>query len=101
MAALAGRIGDGINTRATHPRLAEILSIAREAHTRAGRDSTSFLVTVFSGLDERWLTVESDARRRLAVLGVDRLILFVGPCEARTRLPTAGRLANTLIVPHN
>ncbi len=97
MAALAGRIGDGINTRATHPRLAEILGIAREAHTRAGRDSTSFLVTVFSGLDERWLTVEADARRRLAVLGVDRLILFVRPSEDRTRIAEAGRMAKRLM----
>ena len=32
MAEIAGRVGDGINTRATHPRLAEIVGIARDAH---------------------------------------------------------------------
>ena len=96
MAAVAGRIGDGINTRATHPRLAEIVDIAREAHARAGRDAASFLVTVFSGLDTGWLTVDSEARRSLAVLGVNRLILLVRPSDDRARIAEAGRMVKHL-----
>ena len=38
-----------------------------------------FLVTVFSALDERWFDVDSPARAELAALGVDRLILYLGP----------------------
>jgi alkanesulfonate monooxygenase SsuD/methylene tetrahydromethanopterin reductase-like flavin-dependent oxidoreductase (luciferase family) len=97
MAELAGRIGDGINTRATHPRLGEIVEIAREAHAHAGRDPARFLVTVFTELHETWLTVDSKARTRLSALGVDRLILFVHPPDDRARIAEAGRIAQRLI----
>jgi alkanesulfonate monooxygenase SsuD/methylene tetrahydromethanopterin reductase-like flavin-dependent oxidoreductase (luciferase family) len=93
MAAVAGRIGDGINTRATHPRLAELVAVARDAHARAGRDVASFLVTVFSGLDTGWLTVDAAARRSLADLGVNRLILLVRHSDDRARIAEAGRMA--------
>ena len=38
MAELAGRVGDGLNLRATHPRLGELVELAREAHAGSGRD---------------------------------------------------------------
>jgi alkanesulfonate monooxygenase SsuD/methylene tetrahydromethanopterin reductase-like flavin-dependent oxidoreductase (luciferase family) len=79
MAHLAGRVGDGINTPAQHPRLREVVTIARDACMDVGRDPARFLVTVFSEFHERWLEVDSPARAELAALGVDRLILYVGP----------------------
>jgi alkanesulfonate monooxygenase SsuD/methylene tetrahydromethanopterin reductase-like flavin-dependent oxidoreductase (luciferase family) len=92
MAELAGRVGDGINTRAAHPRLREMIEIARDAYTRTGRDPTRFLVTVFTGLDERGLPVDSPARAELVALGVDRLILIVNPRYDPARMGAARQL---------
>jgi alkanesulfonate monooxygenase SsuD/methylene tetrahydromethanopterin reductase-like flavin-dependent oxidoreductase (luciferase family) len=96
MAELAGRIGDGINTRATLANLKEIVAIARDAHQRAGRDPADFLVTVFTALDEAWLTMDSEPRQRLGGLGVDRLILYMSPSDNRGRIAEAGRMAQRL-----
>jgi hypothetical protein len=79
MAHLAGRVGDGINTPALHPRLREVVAIARDACEKGGRDPARFLVTVFSDLHQKWLDVDSPERADLAALGVDRLILYAGP----------------------
>ena len=92
MAELAGRIGDGVNTRALHPHLRELVAIARDTHAHAGRGPTRFLVTVFSEFDERWFPVDSQARAELVALGVDRLILFLSPPFDRARIARAGRL---------
>jgi len=92
MAELAGRVGDGINTRAAHPRLREMVEIARDAHARAGRDPARFLVTVFTGLDKKGRPVDSPARADLVALGVDRLILVVNPPYDRARIAAARRL---------
>jgi hypothetical protein len=89
MAELAGRVGDGINTRAAHPRLREMIEIARDAYTRTGRDPTRFLVTFFTELDERGLPVDSPARADLVALGVDRLILIVSPPYDPARMDAA------------
>src|SRR5205823_9154189 len=69
MAELAGRVGEGFNTRATHPRLRELVDLAREAHARAGRDPDRFLVTVHTAFDERWLATDSPERANLATIG--------------------------------
>jgi alkanesulfonate monooxygenase SsuD/methylene tetrahydromethanopterin reductase-like flavin-dependent oxidoreductase (luciferase family) len=79
MAAIAGRHGDGFNTQAFHPQLAELVRIAREEHAAAGRDPARFIVTVFAGLEERWLRADSRARQLIERAGVERLILLVGP----------------------
>jgi alkanesulfonate monooxygenase SsuD/methylene tetrahydromethanopterin reductase-like flavin-dependent oxidoreductase (luciferase family) len=79
MAAIAGRHGDGWNTQAFHPQLAELVQIARDAHAGSGRDPARFLVTVFAGLEERWLRPDSRARSMLERVGVDRLILLASP----------------------
>ncbi len=92
MAELAGRVGDGINTRATLPGLPDVLDTARTAHGAAGGDPDRFLVTVFTALDESLLAAESPRRAELAALGVDRLILSVGPPFDHRRIATAGRL---------
>ncbi|HEV3451220.1 MAG TPA: hypothetical protein VG869_08450, partial [Acidimicrobiia bacterium] len=85
--------GDGVNTRAAHPRLRELLEIARSAHAVAGRDPSRFLVTVFTELDDAWLNADSAGRRGLSELDVDRLILFMRRPHDRGRIATAGRLA--------
>jgi alkanesulfonate monooxygenase SsuD/methylene tetrahydromethanopterin reductase-like flavin-dependent oxidoreductase (luciferase family) len=79
MAAIAGRHGDGFNTQAMHPQLAELARIARDEHAKAGRDPARFMVTVFAGLEDRWLKGDSRARQLLDRVGVERLILLVGP----------------------
>jgi alkanesulfonate monooxygenase SsuD/methylene tetrahydromethanopterin reductase-like flavin-dependent oxidoreductase (luciferase family) len=92
MAELAGRVGDGINTQAAHPRLGEMIDRARRARTAAGRNPAGFLVTVFAGLDDRWLDAASPDRARLRDLGVDRVILLVHPPFDAGRIRAAGRL---------
>ena len=79
MAEIAGRWADGFNTQARHPRLAELVGIARDAHGKAGRDPARFLVTVFAGLADGWLSAGSSPRAGLEALGVARLILLVPP----------------------
>jgi alkanesulfonate monooxygenase SsuD/methylene tetrahydromethanopterin reductase-like flavin-dependent oxidoreductase (luciferase family) len=83
MAELAGRVGDGINTQAWHPRLSGLLDAARSAHASAGRDPAQFLVTVFAVLESRWVDERRPERARLRELGVDRLVLIVSPASAR------------------
>ena len=95
MAELAGRVGDGINTRAGHPRLAELVEIARETHARAGRDAAGFVVTVFTAFDERWIRAESAERARLRALDVNRLILFESPPYDRDRITAARTLLDS------
>jgi alkanesulfonate monooxygenase SsuD/methylene tetrahydromethanopterin reductase-like flavin-dependent oxidoreductase (luciferase family) len=92
MAALAGRHADGFNTQARHPRLAELLRVARDAHAAAGRDPEHFLATVFAGLDRRIVAPDSSERASLARLGVERLILLVSPPFEPDQIRAAGRL---------
>jgi len=92
MAEVAGRVGDGINTPALHPRLGELVAIARDARVVAGRDPGRFLVTVYSELHETWFDGDSPARVELAALGVDRLILYLGQPFDTARIGRAGRL---------
>jgi alkanesulfonate monooxygenase SsuD/methylene tetrahydromethanopterin reductase-like flavin-dependent oxidoreductase (luciferase family) len=68
MAALAGRVGDGINLPGG-PSLPRLLEIARAAHAEAGGDPDRFIVT----------TSGSPNDDRLARLGVDRAITMVRP----------------------
>jgi alkanesulfonate monooxygenase SsuD/methylene tetrahydromethanopterin reductase-like flavin-dependent oxidoreductase (luciferase family) len=91
MAAIAGRYGDGWNTQAMHPQLGDLVRVAREAHAASGREATRFVVTVFAGLEERWLRSDSRARQTLERVGVDRLILLVGPPFDQAAIRQAGR----------
>ena len=92
MAAIAGRHGDGFNTQALHPQLADLVRIARDAHAASGRDAARLIVTVFAGLEERWLGADSRARQALDRVGVDRLILLVAPPFDARAIARAGRL---------
>src|SRR5207253_11019120 len=72
MAGIAGRHGDGFNTQAFHPSLAELIRIARDEHAASGRDPARFIVTVFAGLEQRWVDPTSRARQTLERAGVER-----------------------------
>jgi len=91
MAAIAGRHGDGFNTQAMHPKLADLARVARDEHKAAGRDPSTFLLTVFAGLDARWLDPTSRARQNLERLNVARLILLTGPPYDVEEIRGAGR----------
>jgi alkanesulfonate monooxygenase SsuD/methylene tetrahydromethanopterin reductase-like flavin-dependent oxidoreductase (luciferase family) len=91
MAAIAGRHGDGFNTQAGHPQLAELCRVAREAHAAAGRDPAAFVLTVFGGLSERWLRADSPDRIALERLGIRRLILLVPPPYDLKQIGAAAR----------
>ena len=92
LAAIAGRYGDGFNTQARHPRLAELIRVGREEHAGAGHDASRFAITVFAGLDGQWLRPDSTSRTSLARLGVDRLILLVSPPFDPDQIRAAGGL---------
>ena len=91
MAGIAGRYGDGFNTQAMHPRLADLARVAREEHQASGRDPNAFLLTVFAGLDERWLDSTSRARQNLERIGVARLILLTEPPYDPGEIREAGK----------
>jgi alkanesulfonate monooxygenase SsuD/methylene tetrahydromethanopterin reductase-like flavin-dependent oxidoreductase (luciferase family) len=92
MAAIAGRHGDGFNTQAMHPKLADLARVARDEHKASGRDPSRFVLTVFAGLDERWLPPDSRGRRMLEALGVARLILLTEPPYDPEQIRQAGRV---------
>jgi len=77
MADLAGRIADGINIPASHPRLGELVDVARAARRRVGADPDELMVTVLAQLGDPWLDPDSPARKRLAAVGVDRIVFLV------------------------
>jgi alkanesulfonate monooxygenase SsuD/methylene tetrahydromethanopterin reductase-like flavin-dependent oxidoreductase (luciferase family) len=92
MAGIAGKYGDGFNTQAMHPQLADLVRLARDQHAAAGRDPSRFIVTVFAGMGESWLRPDSRARQALDRVGVDRLILLVSPPFDTGEISRHGRL---------
>jgi alkanesulfonate monooxygenase SsuD/methylene tetrahydromethanopterin reductase-like flavin-dependent oxidoreductase (luciferase family) len=92
MAGIAGRHGDGFNTQAMHPRLADLARVARDEYQKSGRDPSTFLLTVFAGLDDRWLQPDSRARQMLERLDVARLILLTEPPYDPDQIRQAGRI---------
>ena len=71
MAALAGRLADGINVPGG-PQLSALVRVAREAREVAGRDPNRFIVSTSSNGSAR-------DQARLADAGVDRALVFVHP----------------------
>ncbi len=92
MAGIAGRHADGFNTQAMHPKLAELARVAREEHGKSGRNGATFILTVFAGLDDRWLRADSRGRQMLEGAGVDRLILLQEPPFDPDEIRAAGRV---------
>jgi alkanesulfonate monooxygenase SsuD/methylene tetrahydromethanopterin reductase-like flavin-dependent oxidoreductase (luciferase family) len=95
MAGIAGRHGDGFNTQAMHPKLADLARIARDEHKASGRDPSALVLTVLAGLDSRWLDASSRARQMLERLDVARLILLIEPPYDVDQIREAGRLLTT------
>ena len=96
MAGIAGRHADGFNTQAMHPKLADLARLARDEHTKSGRNAADFILTVFAGLDDRWLREDSRARQMLERTGVDRLILLQEPPFDPDEIRAAGRLLSAI-----
>ena len=71
MAALAGRVGDGMSATAG-PQLRELIEIARDAHGQAGRDPSEFVVTASTGPSPQ-------EREQLTTLGITRAIVYLRP----------------------
>ena len=92
MAGIAGRHGDGFNTQAMHPKLADLARVAREEHAKSGRNSADFVMTVFAGLDDRWLDPTSRARQHLERIDTARLILLIEPPYDPDQIRQAGRM---------
>jgi alkanesulfonate monooxygenase SsuD/methylene tetrahydromethanopterin reductase-like flavin-dependent oxidoreductase (luciferase family) len=92
MAAIAGTHGDGFNTQARHPQLADLARIARDAHAASGRDPARFSLSVFAGLAPAWLRSDSESRATLTRHQVDRLILLIEPPYEASQIRAAGRL---------
>jgi alkanesulfonate monooxygenase SsuD/methylene tetrahydromethanopterin reductase-like flavin-dependent oxidoreductase (luciferase family) len=92
MAAISGKHGDGFNTQARHPQLAQLADIARNEHKAAGRDPARFGLSVFAGLAPAWLRADSENRAALERIGVDRVILLIEPPYDPSQISKAGRL---------
>lgn len=92
MAAIAGKHGDGFNTQARHPQLAQLMQIARSEHKAAGRDPARFSLSVFAGWAPAWLRADSENRAALERSGVDRVILLMEPPYDPSQIRAASRL---------
>jgi len=66
--------------------------VARDEHKAAGREASPFVLTVFAGLDERWLAPDSRPRQSLERVGVERLILLTEPPFDPQEIQACGRL---------
>ncbi|HEY7107680.1 MAG TPA: LLM class flavin-dependent oxidoreductase [Acidimicrobiia bacterium] len=88
MADLAGRRADGITLPASHPRLRELVEVARDSRRRAGGEQ--LLVTVLAQLEDPWLDPDSSGRQRLTAVGVDRVVLLVPLPADPARLTVPG-----------
>jgi len=84
MALLAGRHADGINLPGG-PQLVKLLAIARRAREETDQDAATFVVTASADPTPR-------SAERLADLGVDRMIVRVGPPFTAGVREVAGRL---------
>ena len=73
MAALAGRLADGINLHSWESDLPGLISVARKAARLAGREPPE--VSVEGPFENDWLDAPSGLRQRLRDLGVHRVMV--------------------------
>ena len=85
LAKVSGMRTDGVNIRSSHPQRAEILRVAQEAATAAGK--SGFIVSVWDWFDEALLDPTSAVCKELASEGVNKIILLM------RGVPDAKRLA--------
>ena len=82
LAKVAGMRTDGVNIRSSHPQRAEILRVARDAASAAGK--SDFIVSVWDWFDEALLDSTSAVCKELASEGVNKIILLMrGVPDAR------------------
>jgi hypothetical protein len=85
LAKVAGMRTDGVNIRSSHPQRAEILRVALDAASAAGK--SDFIVSVWDWFDEALLDPTSTVCKELASEGVNKIILLM------RGVPDAKRLA--------
>jgi hypothetical protein len=85
LAKVAGIRTDGVNIRSSHPQRAEILRVAQDAATAAGK--SDFIVSVWDWFDEALLDPTSAVCKELGSEGVNKIILLM------RGIPDAKRLA--------
>ena len=73
MAALAGSLADGVNFHDWERDLGGLIALSRGAASDARRPAPE--VSVEGPFEEAWLDRDSDVRRRLVDLGVERVML--------------------------
>ena len=83
LATIAAERADGINVRADHPRLGEILAIVRDLARE------SFVVSVWAAYDESLLDPNDDVRVRWALEGVNRVVLVMPGAPDPARIAAA------------
>ncbi len=88
LARLAGARTNGVNVRANHDRLGELLDAAQQARAAAVEDGSAaagpWTTSVWARWDRSLLDPDDPQRRRFAALGVDRLVLVcLSPDEVR------------------
>ncbi len=86
LAHIASARTDGINVRADHPRVKEILAATRDAA------QTGFMRSVWASFDESLLDPRCARRREWAAIGVNRIVLLMSGA------PDATRIAATRVV---
>lgn len=95
MAALAGRVGDGVNLHASASDLGGLAHLAGCARSAVTVDVERFLLTVEAEMAPAWLDPDSRPRRELAALGAARLMLRWHRRDGLEALAAAGpRLAS-------
>jgi len=75
LAKVAGIRTEGINIRSSHPQRAEILRVAQDSATAAGK--SDFIVSVWDWFDEALLDPTSAVCKELASEGVNKIILLM------------------------
>ena len=73
MAALAGSVADGVNFHDWERDLGGLIAVSRAAASAASRPALE--VSVEGPYEDEWLDPDSDVRRRLVDLGVERVML--------------------------
>ena len=87
LARLASIRADGINVRADHPRLSQILAATRDA------ERSAFVRSIWAPFDESLLDPQCERRVAWSAAGVDRIVLLMSgaPDVARIRAAAVAR----------
>lgn len=96
MAALAGRVADGVNLHASGSDLGDVADLAGVARSAVTVDPDRFLLTVEADMTAVWLDPDSGPRRRLAALGAERLMLRWHHGDGLAALATVGSLPTSV-----